>query len=74
MSRFTRTVDIWALSPEERAKLQPGQWVKAGDRQDASKGRFWGERSASTVVAWSGNAKGRGWGYHKALREYATAR
>lgn len=69
MARFTKTVDVWALSPEERAKLQPGQHVKAGE----ARGRFWGERKASTVVAWSGNSKGRGWGYHKALRQYATA-
>ena len=73
MARFTTTIDIWALTPEERSRLQPGQWVRAGDTQDASRGRFWGERKASTVVAWCGNAKGRGWDYHRALRAYATA-
>jgi hypothetical protein len=71
MPRFTKTVDIWALTPEQRATLQPGQWVRAGDRMDAARGRFWGERTASTVVAWQDNAKGRGWSYHRSLRQYA---
>lgn len=50
MARFAKTVDIWSLSPEEIAKLQPGQYVTAGP--DGTKGRFYGQ-GASTVVAWS---------------------
>lgn len=50
MALFTKTVDIWSLSPEEIAKLQPGQYVQAGPQ--GPKGRFFGH-GASTVVAWS---------------------
>lgn len=71
MSRFLKTVDIWALNDEQRAKLQPGQHVKAGP--DGPPGRFWGQRERSTVVAWRSNSRGKGWGYHKALRQYALA-
>lgn len=67
--RYTPAVDIWALTPEQRATLQPGQWVTAGP--EGPKGRFWGERQVSTVVAWQGNARGRSWVYHAALRAYA---
>lgn len=71
MARFQRTVDIWAMTPEQRAKLLPGQYVKAGP--EGPIGRFWGEGRASTVVAWLGNARGRGWAYHRALRDYAIS-
>lgn len=72
MAKFVKTVDIWALSSEERAKLQPGQRVTAGE--DGPRGRFYGEGS-STVVAWDGNARGRGAAYQRALADYgATVR
>lgn len=50
MALFTKTVDIWSLTPEEIAKLQPGQYVTAGP--DGTKGRFYGQ-GGTTVVAWS---------------------
>lgn len=53
--RFTKAVDIWALSDSERASLPIGQWVYAGDKSNM--GRFYGQ-GASTVVAWLGNARG----------------
>jgi hypothetical protein len=67
--KFTKTVNIWELSTEERAKLQPGQWVRAGE--NGALGRFFGE-GRSTVVAWLGNAKGsRDYrGYMATLRDY----
>lgn len=52
--RFTKTVNIWNLSPAERAKLQIGQWVETGE--GGQRGRFYGEGS-STVVAFVSNAK-----------------
>lgn len=71
MATYKPTVDIWALTEDELSNLQPGQWVTTGTGEGAQRGRFWGQRRSSTVVAWSGNAKGRGWDYHKALRAYA---
>ncbi|SCX31089.1 hypothetical protein DSM25558_5116 [Agrobacterium sp. DSM 25558] len=68
MARFSKTVDIWNLSPEAIAKLQPGQWVKAGP--DGTKGRFMGQ-GASTVVAWVGRIP-RGNRYFPYLRAYAA--
>lgn len=67
MARFQTTLDIWALDDDARAKLQPGQWVRAG----SAFGRFLGQRRSSTVVAWSHNGKGRGLDYIRALRSYA---
>jgi hypothetical protein len=55
MARFTKTVNIWDLDSEQRAALQVGQWVCAGE--NGPRGRFYGEGS-STVAAWIGNAKG----------------
>ena len=75
--RFTKTIDIWQLTSEERAQLQPGQWVKSGPH--GSLGRFYGEGRASTVVAWTGNARGHRnqpggiAGYHKFMRQYAKS-
>lgn len=50
MALFTKTVDIWSMTPEQIAQLQPGQYVRAG--KDGPVGRFFGQGS-STVVAWS---------------------
>lgn len=68
MALFTKTVDIWALTPEEIARLQPGQWVKAGP--DGTAGRFFGY-GASIVVAWQSRLpKGRR--YREFLKRYAA--
>ena len=71
--RFQKTIDIWPLSPAQRAALQPGQWVTAGNEPGAAKGRFYGEGRASTVVAWVGNAKGRYRSYMASIRDYARS-
>ena len=72
MSRFLPTLDIWTLDDAQRASLQVGQWVTAG--QDGPKGRFYGQ-GRSTVVAWIGNAKGsRDYrGYMATLRDYGRS-
>lgn len=74
MSRYRPILDIWALSQEERTKLQPGQWVFAGtDDHPLHRGVFCGVRpNGSTVVMWQGNAKGRRSyrEYRKTLMEY----
>lgn len=62
MSRFQPTIDIWELDDEQRARLQPGQWVTAGP--DGPRGRFLGQ-GRSTVVGWLGNARG-----HRSYRDY----
>lgn len=68
MARFEKTVDIWNLSPEALAQLQPGQWVQAGPH--GVRGRFMGQ-GASTVVAWVGRIP-RGKRYFPYLRAYAA--
>jgi hypothetical protein len=79
--RFLPTVDIWTLSPEQRAALIPGQWVSAGapDADRNNCGRFYGvKQSGSVVVAWNGNARtersGDWPGYQRALYNYAKGR
>lgn len=77
--RFRPTVDIWTLSPEQRAALIPGQWVSAGE-PDATRnncGRFYGvKKSGSVVVAWNGNARNRDdyRAYQRASYNYAKGR
>lgn len=73
MAKFQPIVNIWALTDEERAKLQPGQWVCAGpDDSPMTRGVFCGVRPCgSVVVMWMGNAQGRYQGYRKALMDYA---
>ena len=67
MRTFTKAVDIWAMTDAEIARLQPGQWVYAGD--PSHKGRFLGQ-GATTVVAWaSRHPKGKR--YFDYLRKYA---
>lgn len=75
MAKFRPALDILQVPQEERGKLQPGQWVYAGD--PASLGRFYGSNGRLDVVAWLGNA--RGWrkreggipGYFSVIRCYA---
>lgn len=47
--KYTKAVNIWALSQEQRKQLQIGQWVLAG----GSKGQWLGQKaSGSDVAAW----------------------
>lgn len=70
MARFQSTVNVWALGPEERAELQPGQWITAG----GALGRWVGQTRNSDVAMWLGGVpKG---GHHRKfrqLRDYAEA-
>lgn len=67
MRPYTKAVDIWAMTDEAIALLQPGQWVYAGDRSQM--GRFLGQ-GATTVVAWaSRHPKGKR--YRDYLKKYA---
>lgn len=65
--RYSKAINIWDLSDSERANLQIGQWVYAGDKSNM--GRFYGQ-GRSTVVAWLNNGKGRWSGYCKAIYDY----
>lgn len=69
--RYAPTIDIHALTDEQRARLPVGQWVTAGP--DGPKGRFLGAGRQTHVVAWLGNARGsRDYrGYMASLRDYA---
>ena len=70
--RYTNPQNIWALSPEQIKRLQPGQWVFAGE--DTTRGQFLGTRaSGSVVVAWYDNARAqRSYrAYVRALRTYS---
>lgn len=63
MAKFTKAVDIWALTDLQRALLPIGQWVTAGP--DGPRGRFFGQ-GRSTVVAWVENARTKRSGGYKA--------
>jgi hypothetical protein len=71
MAAFTPTVDVWTLDEAQRSKLQPGQWVRAGE--DGPIGRWMGQGRATSVVAWLGNGRGRWRSYCKTLRTYAKS-
>lgn len=79
-SRYRPTVNVWQVTREQLATLQIGQWVSAGapDSERNNCGRFYGVRpSGSVVVAWNGNARGRGqdWrAYHAAVHNFARGR
>lgn len=65
--RYTKPKNIWALTPEDISRLQPGQWVFAG--VETSRGQFLGLRaSGSVVVAWYENARA-----HRSYRKYVRA-
>lgn len=70
MARFQPRVDIWTLTPEQRAALQPGQHITAGPDNP---GVYLGQtRGGSDVAMWEGNAKGRDRrDYMAFLRRYA---
>ena len=67
---YVPAFNVWALPDYLRAAILPGQWVRAGE--GGPLGRYLGQtRGGSDVVAWQGNAKGRGPSYGAALRAYA---
>jgi hypothetical protein len=57
MAQFKPAFDIWKVDQEARQRIQPGQWVFAGD--PSCKGRFYGSNGRVDVVAWLGNARAR---------------
>lgn len=70
--QFKATIDIWALSDSERAAIQPGQWVKAGD--NGSRGQYMGMKpGGSDVVAWRNGRKNYA-NKRRMLRQYALAK
>jgi len=74
--RYTKVIDIGAMTEQQIRQLQPGQWVYTGTDGPAWRGRFWGVKPSGTVVvAWQGNATKSGdWRhYQKQLRSYACA-
>ena len=49
--KYTKAVNVWALSQEQRKQLQVGQWVMAGS--NGAKGQWLGQKaSGSDVAAW----------------------
>ncbi|MDX0267646.1 hypothetical protein GOC13_07355 [Sinorhizobium meliloti] len=77
MAKFVPALDIHAIAPEDRQRLQIGQWVYASD--PSAKGRFYGSTGAHDVVAWLGNA--RAWrrkqggmpAYFRTIRDYGRS-
>lgn len=68
--RYQKTVEVWPLTREERAKLQPGQWITAG----GARGRWCGQTQGSDVALWcDGVPKGQHRAKLRALRDYAQA-
>ena len=72
MAQFQPRLDIWALSPDQRKALQPGQHITAG----GAHGVYLGQTSGGSDVAlWEASARS---GAHRrqrlqALRQYAKA-
>lgn len=53
--KYQKAFNIWALSDSEVKKIQPGQWIYAGDA--STKGIFLGvKKSGAIVCAWHNNA------------------
>ncbi len=77
MARFQSTIDIFTLSDEQRAQLQPGQWVTAGpdDFGDGrNRGRYFGKSAnGNDICAWIGNAKGRYRSYMASIAAYGRS-
>lgn len=72
MAKFTKAVNIWALTPDQTKALPIGQWVYADVPKD--KGRFLGVKPSGTVVvAWLGNARNAEdyKAYMRTCRDYA---
>ena len=71
MAKFVSAFDIWQVPDYLRPYIQPGQWVYAGDRSHL--GRFYGASMRVCVVAWQGNAKGRGRDYQRVYSDYGRS-
>jgi len=68
MAKFQKTVEVWPLSQQERAKLQAGQHITAG----GAKGRWCGQTARGIdVAAWRGNGSKGMLKKMRALIEYA---
>lgn len=70
--KYTKAVNVWALSQDQRKQLQIGQWVTAGSGLGSAKGQWLGQKaSGSDVAAW--HHKGiKGWKSKvSTLRAYA---
>ena len=70
--QYTAPKDIWSMTQEQMRKLQPGQWIYAGERDH--KGQFLGVKTNDVVVvAWYGNASRRDSyrDYIRSLRRFA---
>ena len=66
--RYTKAIDIWNVTDEDRSNIQVGQWIYAGTPE--TKGRFYGQ-GRSTVVAWLNNGRRIGWkSYCASLLDY----
>lgn len=73
--KYTKPVNIWNLPEGEINRLQPGQWVYAGEPDNM--GRFCGVKSNGiVVVAWVGNMRNHKdrKGYLRTLFDYAKCR
>jgi len=66
--KYTKPVDVWTLTPEQRQALQIGQWITAG----SARGQWLGQKaSGSDVAAWH-HAGIQGWKARvTTLRAYA---
>jgi hypothetical protein len=55
--KYIKSPNIWEMNSAAIRRLQPGQWVYAGD--EATRGQFLGvvKPSGTVVVAWYENAK-----------------
>ena len=74
--RYTKTLNIWQLTPAQIAALPIGQWVTTTTPEDkTAKGIFLGvKESGSVVVAWYMNAKSNDYrDYIKTLRQWARS-
>ena len=71
MAKFVPAFDIWQVPDYLRPHIQPGQWVYAGERSHL--GRFYGASMRTCVVAWQGNAKGRGKAYQRVYSDYGKS-
>ena len=72
--KYTKTVNIHSMSPEQIRRLPVGQWVCTDNYNPLHRGRFWGVKpSGVVVVAWQGNARSqfKYWDYQHALLNYA---
>lgn len=73
--KYQPMFDIWGIPEGLLPKIQPGQMVYAGAKDN--RGRFLGvKKSGTVVVAWMGNVARQASkrGYLRTLRDYALGR